>query len=131
MTMAAWVPNAVTPRDPVIDVSFGDINGAALAVDPDPNTTMPDASRVFYGPSRGRHNRVDSTSTYILTDAACQLQLWYYVREVGKWFMHASAGPAAMTSVSITAPPIPRLPMFIRVQANAGGAKFVGMYFAR
>jgi hypothetical protein len=100
----------------------GTVGGAALGLDPAPNTTPPAASRT------ARASTLESQQIVVFADQACLVNVWLLEEKTGRWFELAdsvSVTPATPGSVAVFA----NAEMFVQLAANAGGAGFLGFAF--
>lgn len=103
----------------------GTISGSALSVDTnDPNTTAPTTLRVCVSPSRINA----PLNALLVADAGCVIEIWFYSRQWAKWYRVNQTTLVAFVGQVISNVP-PMTPCFLRVQANAGSAKTVGIEF--
>lgn len=127
--MAAWTkPTPSTFYD--CHVIVGSLSGGALSTENDPNTTAPDVSRVSFTPKSALRQILCS----LQADAGCVVEGWWYSYTIGRWFrVNQTTLVADITTAigaGISSIGIPEnVPFFLRVQANAGGAKVVSAMF--
>lgn len=115
------------------DFMLGDLAGVALTADAsDPNTTAPKNERIIFTPKAAAGQQI---CAFIFADAACTLEGWIYSKRYDRWVRVFTQGVATAfigipltTGVSML--PIPdNFPFFLRLQANAGSAKIIGITF--
>jgi hypothetical protein len=103
---------------------------AKLAVDTnDPNTTAPDDSRLFQGPST---RQTTPTAAYVLAvGGPITVELWMYSDQMKQWFKVAAATACAQDALTYlpTIPPLDGGALFLRVTVNAGTAAGCGVGF--